>query len=399
MYGDGRLYQRPRSPYWWMQYCLRGEVFRESTKEREVEKAMKVLRHRLKEIGADQIGVKKFAGPKAERMTIDQLLDFLEDDLEIRSKWTAQAKSKMQPLRTALGRMPAMSVTDSIIRDYIRVRLSGPEKVIAEMKRDSPSLVAAALTRIKRLRPVSNATVNRELEYLRQAFALKIHEIGPGPVMPRLKERVREGFFERAEFEIITAKLPEDLQDFSRWGYFTGWRKSEISSLSWSELSMETRQLRLRGEFTKNDEPRMIPLMGELWEIIQRRWKARRYEGENGEMILSPLVFFRLKGRGVPVAGAPVTEFRKAWKAACEAAGKPEALFHDFRRTAVRNMMRAGVDRRVAMLISGHKTESIFERYNITDERDLEDAVRKTQEYVSQLPKEWPESEDEGLLK
>jgi hypothetical protein len=199
-----------------MQYCLRGEVFRESTKEREFEKAMKVLRHRLKEIGADQIGVKRFAGPKAERMTIDQLLDFLEDDLEIRSKWTAQAKSKMQPLRTALGRMPAMSVTDSIIRDYIRVRLSGPEKVIAEMKRDSPSLVAAALMRIKRLRPVSNATVNRELEYLRQAFALKIHEIGPGPVMPRLKESAREGFFERAEFEIITVKLPEDLQDFSR---------------------------------------------------------------------------------------------------------------------------------------------------------------------------------------
>ena len=93
-----------------------------------------------------------------------------------------------------------------------------------------------------------------------------------------------------------------------------------------------------------------------------------------------------------------MTEFSKTWKAACDAAGKPEALFHDFRRTAVRNMMRAGVDRRVAMLISGHKTESIFERYNITDERDLEDAVRKTQEYISQLPKKRSESENNGLL-
>ena len=398
MYGDGTLYRRPRSPYWWMQYCLRGEVFRESTKECEFERAMKVLRRRLKEVGADQIGLKKFAGPKTERMTIDQLLDFLEDDLEIREKWTAQAKSKIQPLRTALGRIPAMTVTDDIIRDYIRVRLNGPEKVIADMRREFPSPTAVALARTNRIRPVSNATINRELEYLRQAYALKVHEIGPGPMMPKLKERIREGFFDRADFEIITANLPEDLQDFSRWGYFTGWRKSEISSLSWSELSIETRQLRLRGQFTKNGEPRMIPLMGELWEIIERRWKARRYEGENGETILSPLVFFRQKGRGVPNEGAPVTEFRKTWKAACDAAGKPEALFHDFRRTAVRNMMRAGVDRRVAMLISGHKTESIFERYNITDERDLEDAVRKTQEYISQLPKKRSESENNGLL-
>ena len=398
MYGDGTLYRRPRSPYWWMQYCLRGEVFRESTKEREFERAMKVLRHRLKEVGADQIGLKKFAGPKTERMTIDQLLDFLEDDLEIREKWTAQAKSKIQPLRTALGRIPAMTVTDDIIRDYIRVRLNGTEKVIADMRREFPSPTAVALARTNRIRPVSNATINRELEYLRQAYALKVHEIGPGPMMPRLKERIREGFFDRADFEIITANLPEDLQDFSRWGYFTGWRKSEISSLSWSELSIETRQLRLRGQFTKNGEPRMIPLMGELWEIIERRWKARRHEGENGETILSPLVFFRQKGRGVLNEGAPVTEFRKTWKAACDAAGKPEALFHDFRRTAVRNMMRAGVDRRVAMLISGHKTESIFERYNITDERDLEDAVRKTQEYISQLPKKHSESENNGLL-
>jgi integrase len=213
--------------------------------------------------------------------------------------------------------------------------------------------------------------------------------------MPKLKERVREGFYDRADFELIVANLPDDLQDFARWGYFTGWRKGEIASLSWNELSMETRQLRLRRQFTKNGEPRTIPLMGELWEIIQRRRRARRYEGENGETVLSPLVFFRQKGRGVPNEGAPIMEFRKAWKIACEAAKKPDALFHDFRRTAVRNMIRAGVDRKVAMLISGHKTESIFERYNITDERDIEDAVRKTQEYIARLPKERQETAEE----
>jgi integrase len=79
--------------------------------------------------------------------------------------------------------------------------------------------------------------------------------------------------------------LPEDLQDFARCGYFIGWRKGETSSLRWNELDMENRQLRLRAQFSKNGEARIVPLMGELWELIQRRWKARPYQGENGETL------------------------------------------------------------------------------------------------------------------
>jgi integrase len=136
--------------------------------------------------------------------------------------------------------------------------------------------------------------------------------------------------------------------------------------------------------------------VGELWDIIQRRRKARRYRGPNGEIVLSPLVFSRNRGRGVPNRGVPISEFRKSWKAACLATDKPDALFHDFRRTAVRNMIRAGVPRKVAMLISGHKTESVFERYNITDDQDIADALRKTQAYVDQLPRERNESREAG---
>jgi integrase len=380
MYGDGTLYRRPNSPYWWMSYFWRGEQKLESTKESDRKKARKRLRQRLREIGADVIGAKKFVGPQAERLTVDQILDSLTKDMEVRKKLSPQAVSKLKPVRAALGPMAAFGVTDDTIREYMLLRLKGPGK-------KPKTLMGLALVKLGRVRPVSNATVNRELQFLGQAYNLKVKEIGQGPSIPKLGEPVREGFYERAEFEAIVAHLPEDLTDFARWGYFTGWRKGEISSLRWRELNMEDRQLRLRGQFSKNGEQRTVPLMGELWEIIQRRWQARRYKGEKGETVLSPLVFFREKGRGVPKSGVPVTEFRKSWKASCEAAGKPGALFHDFRRTAVRNMIRAGVSRRVAMLISSHKTESVFERYNITDDHDLEDAVRKTQAYVAQLPK------------
>jgi integrase len=120
-----------------------------------------------------------------------------------------------------------------------------------------------------------------------------------------------------------------------------------------------------------------VILEGDLAELIDRRWEARRFE-KDGNVRVAALVFHR--------GGELVGDFRKAWATACEAAGVPDKLFHDLRRTAARNMVRAGVPERVAMAVTGHVTRSMLDRYNIVSEDDLRMAAQKTTMYVDTLP-------------
>ena len=78
----------------------------------------------------------------------------------------------------------------------------------------------------------------------------------------------------------------------------------------------------------------------------------------------------------------PIKDFRESWDLACQRAGVPDLLFHDLRRTAVRNLRRAGVAETVIMKITGHRTRGMFERYNITDQSDTQDAGRLAAEFL-----------------
>ena len=207
-------------------------------------------------------------------------------------------------------------------------------------------------------------------------MALERNGLSTAPKIRRLSEmgNARQGFFEQEDFEAVVCFLPEDLRDFARFSYLSGWRKGEIRSLKWADVDMSGAVLRLRPESSKNGHGRMLILEGEIHEIIKRRNANQACRQKDGTLAFSLYVFHR--------TGEPIGDIRKVWTTACNRAGVKGKLFHDLRRTAVRNMIRAGVPERVAMEISGHKTRAIFDRYNIVSEDDLRNAMRRTQEFL-----------------
>ena len=108
-------------------------------------------------------------------------------------------------------------------------------------------------------------------------------------------------------------------------------------------------------------------MLPELVEVIERQWAEHQRLVAAGT--LCPYVLHR--------DGQPIKSYRIAWQHACEAAGIPDAIPHDFRRTAARNLIRAGVSEPVAMRITGHLTPSVFRRYDITAQTDIREGLGK----------------------
>jgi integrase len=215
------------------------------------------------------------------------------------------------------------------------------------------------------------ATVNRTFETLRSAFHLA--KLKP-PEIRHLSEKdnVRTGFFSAAEFRAVLSHLPADIKDFVLFGYLAGWRKGSIASLRWTDVDLEAGEVNLPGEFVKNGSPLKMAIEGELSELMLRRKEARAVTTASGAVI-SALVFHR--------GGLPVREFRKSWATATKLAGCPGRLFHDLRRTSARDLIRSGVPESVAMRVTGHKTNSMFRRYDVTNADDLRAALRTVEKY------------------
>lgn len=347
--GRGRVFQRGQQ-YWIAYYAPKDG---RSVEHREwggaTEKdARRKLKDRLDEIVLHRRGGQRFQGPRQERITVEELLKNVERDYTIHGrKSLPQLRSHLRHVRRFFAMDRAHAVTPERLRDYIASRQQ---------------------------EGAQSATINRELEGLRRAFALAVEAqtLSVLPLFPSLPEdNARQGFFERADFQGVLDHLKdEDVKDFCDWFYRTGMRPGEIRSLTWDALDRETWTLRLHAKDAKTRRGRMIALAGEVRGIIERRVKARRLD--------CPTIFHR--------SGKPFGDFRKVWNRACRAAGVSGKLIYDLRRTAVRNMVRAGVDPAVAMKISGHRTRNVFDRYNIISEDDIRQAVLKTDAYVEALP-------------
>jgi integrase len=152
--------------------------------------------------------------------------------------------------------------------------------------------------------------------------------------------------------------------------YLTGWRIGEILPLTWAQVDFRAGTIRLEPGTTKNDEGRVFPfrVLPALAALVKRQ-RERTTQVERDLNQIVPLVFHR--------RGKRIKSFRTAWNNACKKAGLRGRLVHDLRRTAVRNLERAGVPRSVAMKLTGHKTESVYRRYAIVSEGDLSDGVKK----------------------
>jgi integrase len=348
MRGDGRIFQR--GDKFWISYYApqdgRSMEHREPGGKTEGE-ARKLLRQRLREIAVHKSGLRPFQGPKQERTTVDELLQALERDWQIQErKGLPQLRSHMKHIRAFFAMDRALAVSPDRLRDYIAFRQK---------------------------EGAASATINRELEGLQRAFALALDSgtLAMAPKFPSLPERnARQGFFERGDFCAILGNLGDsDVSDFLGWFYWTGMRPGEIRSLTWACFDRETWTLRLHAKDAKTGFGRAVALEGPLQEIIKRRMAVRQFGCD--------LIFHR--------DGKRVGEFRKLWKSACKLAGIAGRIPYDLRRTAVRNMVRAGVPERVAMMISGHRTRQVFDRYNIVSEKDLREAISKTAAYVETL--------------
>ena len=335
--------------------------------------------------GLGEIVLGRFVGPDAERVTIRQLAEDYLNDYRINGRKSLDkaervvkryddGKEKDSVLMAYFGDWKAHSVGADAVKKYIAQRLEAG---------------------------AANATVNRELAALKRIYSLGIQaeKITRKPYIPMLKENnVRTGFFEYAEFVSVRDACPDYFKPAVIFAYYTGWRKEEILTLRWNHVDLQAEEIRLDVGTTKNDDGRVIALDGELLETIKAQWERRKVAEIPGHSptLLCPFVFHR-SGK---VIGGKRGDIRDVWHKACVTAGLGEMVeverkgkkvkvyrgkfFHDFRRTGVRDMIRAGIPERVAMKISGHKTRSVFERYNIVSPNDLREAARKRWAHVQE---------------
>ena len=207
----------------------------------------------------------------------------------------------------------------------------------------------------------SKATINCELAVLMRGFSLAVDQgrlTSAPPIKKLTLDNVRTGFITPEQYRSIQCVLPDHLKPMLCVAYHVGNRKGELLSMKRSQVDLEHCEITLDPGSTKNREGRTAPIYGDMVHVLTAWLEATQRDYPN-----CPWLFHN--------AGEAIQSFRKAWASACTKAGLKGLLFHDLRCSAVRNLTRAGVPRPVSMQITGHKTESIYRRYDIVDSSDI----------------------------
>lgn len=348
----GSLY-RPKlksgrpSTIWWVKYYVNGRPVRESTgTERETE-ARRFLKEREGRVATGQLIL-----PRADRIRYEEVTADLKRHYEATgTRDLKEYARRVKHLDRFFAGRRVGGIGQPVVDAYI-VHRHGEGAVGATIRRE-----LSTLTKVLRLAYENGKLVRLPI----------LHKPKEGPP--------REGFFERDQYEAVRRRLAPDLQVAVAIAYTFGWRtQSEVLTLERRQLDLEAGTLRLEPGTTKNDEGRLVYLTPELRALLAAQVeRIRAVERKTGRII--PYLFPYLSGPHR--LGRRRRDFRKAWATACRDSGVPGMHRHDFRRTAVRNMVNRGVPERVAMKVTGHKTRAVFDRYHIVSPGDLQDVARK----------------------
>jgi len=333
---------------WWMKYYDQGKPYSHSTQKYEKREALMVLKKAEAKVLEGQR-----EGSAIIHTRFEDLIGLLELEYQLKGlkTWTRRLQH-IGHLQKSFGGMRVKSITSDRIHHYITRRQK---------------------------EGVADATINRELECLHRMMVLGSHctppKCGHVPHFSKLHEdNVREGFFEHDEFLALRGGAAVDhLKLAMTIAYYTGMRQGEIigpKGLTWEQVNLEEGTIRLAIKDTKTKTARVIYMTGDFLLVMMKMKQVH-----DQSYPACPYVCH--------LRGQSIKQMKRSWKTACQRVGLEGKTFHDLRRTGVRNLIRAGVPETVAMKISGHKTRSVFDRYNITSEEDLKEAATRLGDYIN----------------
>lgn len=338
---------------WWASYYIDGKRYRESTGETAKKKAQDWERNRIVERAGSPVDP-----ARAEELRFEDLHEAARAHYRRKqNRSTDRMERCFRRLASKFGGWRLNRITAGPIDQYAEECLE---------RGDAP------------------ATINRDLAMLRLGFR-RLHKKECNRHVPPIdfftEDNTRTGFLEHAEYLTLRATLPPRLRPLLDTGYVTGWRVQALLSRTWADVDLEEGWLRIEGKDVKNKTGKafplgVIPLLRDSLE--EQHAKKREIEKRTGRIVTA--LFFYHEGA---TAGQPIKDFRGAWKAASKAVGLEGLLFHDLKRSAARNLVRAGVPIPLAMELIGHKTASIFKRYCIVDETMLKEGAEKVGAYLA----------------